>query len=316
MTGKTPHGPIQGFADVQASSRQQRRLERNRLAATESRQRRKQKELAQEERIVELEREVSGLRNDCPTWQSVFHRQLTKIFNQTYIQFPEPVAQFLCYWEMYRITRSHKEFCKTSWIDWGHSRFAANMLRARKKCLQEGYDGFINPEHRCWSHLLTDSELALAGVSIDSHGNFIESTYEDWHESSTYVSSLDWTTTRDRINGWLLDCLQSSETLTKTHKGFLNDSSLDHDDWARLVLKYWSLDEAASGSACEPYPTDGAVGSEGGRHTARVTVTSVKITGMKRANKAMCNESEQESRPAKLRRVVEDPPPDDPLSWN
>jgi hypothetical protein len=42
------------------------------------------------------------------------------------------------------------------------------------------------------------------------------------------------------------------------------------EDWARLVLKYWTVDDAARPSEYEDCSTNGAVDSEGACHSTRV----------------------------------------------
>ncbi|MCJ1393723.1 hypothetical protein MMC18_006599 [Xylographa bjoerkii] len=68
---------------------------------------------------------------------------------------------------------------------------------------------------------------------------------------STLESSLlqTWTSTRDRINGWLLHSLRADDKLAQLHRSILGEQNLGEKAWARLVLKYWTLDEAATGNA-------------------------------------------------------------------
>ncbi len=70
-----------------------------------------------------------------------------------------------------------------------------------------------------------------------------------------------WSTTRDRINGWLLHSLRADDSLARLHRSMLADSDLDEKDWARLVVKYWTLDEAATGFELTASASVGAIHS-------------------------------------------------------
>jgi hypothetical protein len=82
------------------------------------------------------------------------------------------------------------------------------------------------------------------------------------------TSSLrNWNSSHDRINGWLLHILQASKEAASLHRSFLPDPSIDDDNWARLVLKYWSLDGAAPKHELSSHnrPASTAVDSQGSR---------------------------------------------------
>ncbi|MCJ1432006.1 hypothetical protein MMC27_001362 [Xylographa pallens] len=66
---------------------------------------------------------------------------------------------------------------------------------------------------------------------------------------STLASHLlqSWTTRRDRINNWLLHSLRADDQLAQLHRSILGEQHLSEKAWARLVLKHWTLDEAATG---------------------------------------------------------------------
>ncbi|KAL8922358.1 MAG: hypothetical protein Q9208_005211 [Pyrenodesmia sp. 3 TL-2023] len=57
-----------------------------------------------------------------------------------------------------------------------------------------------------------------------------------------------WSTTRDRINSWLLHCLRCDERQAQLHKSMLTEPDIDDEKWARDVLRHWNLDEAATGA--------------------------------------------------------------------
>lgn len=123
-----------------------------------------------------------------------------------------------------------------------------DLRDARRRCLQAG-------------HSLYEIDQALHHTShTDPEPNLIN--HSDMFEirRKTMDSSLigKWTTTRDRINRWLLHSLRSDDSLAKLHRSMLADEDLTEKAWARLVVKYWALDEAAIG--CE-LPTSLSVGA-------------------------------------------------------
>jgi hypothetical protein len=76
---------------------------------------------------------------------------------------------------------------------------------------------------------------------------------------------------QDRINMWLLRNLQESSEEKTFHRSFLTRAeNLDEEKWARLVLKYWWLGDAAVVPENEPLSTNGAVDSAGMCHSVRV----------------------------------------------
>lgn len=70
-----------------------------------------------------------------------------------------------------------------------------------------------------------------------------------------------WTTKRDQINHWLLESLRCSEESAELHRSFLADNSVDEKEWARQLLKYWPLDDAATGAGLGTATSEGAVDS-------------------------------------------------------
>lgn len=71
----------------------------------------------------------------------------------------------------------------------------------------------------------------------------------------------EWSTNRDRINRWLLHCLQSDEEQAQLHKSMLAEPLLSDEDWARQVLRHWYIDEAALGHEVKTSLSIGAVDS-------------------------------------------------------
>lgn len=71
----------------------------------------------------------------------------------------------------------------------------------------------------------------------------------------------EWSTNRDRINRWLLHCLQSDEEQAQLHKSMLAEPLLRDEDWARQVLRHWYIDAAALGHEVKTSLSIGAVDS-------------------------------------------------------
>lgn len=70
-----------------------------------------------------------------------------------------------------------------------------------------------------------------------------------------------WSTNRDRINGWLFHVLRSDERQAHLHRSMLVESDINDEIWARLVLKHWNLDGAATGRELGTLLSIGAVDS-------------------------------------------------------
>ncbi|KAL8684698.1 MAG: hypothetical protein Q9224_006180 [Gallowayella concinna] len=70
-----------------------------------------------------------------------------------------------------------------------------------------------------------------------------------------------WTDTRDGINRWILHSLRADEAQARLHRSMLAEPDIGDEAWARLVLKYWTLDEAATGTELWTSLSVGAVDS-------------------------------------------------------
>ena len=110
----------------------------------------------------------------------------------------------------------------------------------RRQCIQSGYS-------------LHEVDAAL-GQPMDHQRTQDVPTakcHEDMFEirRRTLDSGLlrDWTSTRDRINNWLLHSLRSDDSHARLHRSLLAEQELDGNEWAALVLEYWTSDEAATG---------------------------------------------------------------------
>jgi hypothetical protein len=78
-------------------------------------------------------------------------------------------------------------------------------------------------------------------------------------------------TKRGRINCWLLQNLIASPEESRRHRSYLpNGQNLGEGQWARLVLEFWLIDEAAIGVESRSSSTNGAVDSDGMCHSDRV----------------------------------------------
>lgn len=79
-----------------------------------------------------------------------------------------------------------------------------------------------------------------------------------------------WTSKLDRTNAWLLENLASSDEAVALHRSYIpNSEMLDEKHWARLVLKYWLLDEAGAPSRLRSPSTIGAM-MDGMCHSIKV----------------------------------------------
>ena len=88
-------------------------------------------------------------------------------------------------------------------------------------------------------------------------------------------------TQHDRINMWLLNNLEASNKEKRLHRSFLPQGVIwDEEEWARLVLKYWLLDEAATGREDRCFSSNGAVDSDGMCHSERVLFENLTSSGL------------------------------------
>ena len=77
-----------------------------------------------------------------------------------------------------------------------------------------------------------------------------------------------WSSTQDRINRWLLHSLVTDETQNRLHRSQMPQPDLDEPAWLRLILRYWFIDEAATGVEIAYSLSGGAVGSRTGSSLA------------------------------------------------
>ena len=69
----------------------------------------------------------------------------------------------------------------------------------------------------------------------------------------------DWSNRRDRINRWLLHCLQSDNTQCQLHRSMLADPLRDEQEWARNTFMHWYSDDAAMGEEVDASLSGGAI---------------------------------------------------------
>lgn len=127
--------------------------------------------------------------------------------------------------ESLQVLRNEKERVRKACIVAGHSVREIDALMA---------NGILEQPHQEQGTHLTTIPNHQGMFSIRKH---------------TQDSRLldGWSTTRDRINSWLLQTLRSDERQAHLHRSMLAEPETDDDVWARNVLRHWNLDEAATG---------------------------------------------------------------------
>lgn len=105
-----------------------------------------------------------------------------------------------------------------------------------------------------------------------------EQQHKGWWDVLHHIGSQNWVSKKDRINSWLLQNLAAQPSEALHHRRYLQDEGvagdqLSDEEWARLVLKFWTLDDAARPSESVDCSTNGAVDSDGACHSARVKLS-------------------------------------------
>lgn len=137
-------------------------------------------------------------------------------------------------------------------------RYNEKMLgKLRSQCIQDGHSLYE-----------IDSVLDLS-VSTNSFGGSREHKHMLAIRKKTLDSNLlqAWVSTRDRINSWLLHSLRSDDKLAQVHRSMLADPEINEKEWARLTLKWWTLDEAATGIPWTPSQSVAATASKNSQST-------------------------------------------------
>lgn len=151
------------------------------------------------------------------------------------------------------------------------SKLERQLAALRTQCLEENIalhqvDEILNACH------LHDPETGLMAPQINT------SSYH--HDllalrKKALKTKPAWTSKLDRINNWLFDNLSHSTDNAALHRSMLpSGQSMSEKDWARSVIKFWSIDEAAMGDEYLGTSSRGAVGSWG---DSRGAITRYKI---------------------------------------
>ena len=111
--------------------------------------------------------------------------------------------------------------------------------------------GINNSFEPCTGTILEDFEFHTG------HESELEGPPRNNLMSSSWDAGLliEWDSTRDRINRWILHALGTDDRQADVHRGyclreqprFSEIERVSGKAWSRLVIKYWFLDEAATG---------------------------------------------------------------------
>ena len=143
-----------------------------------------------------------------------------------------------------------------------------NLQNLRMRCISEGY-ALYDIDHRFG--LLETIDAGIRAEDRDPNSNLMQPTPQTASEILAYeVRKTNprllgtWSSNRDRVNRWLLHCLQADDAQAQLHKSILAEPPADDTDWARQLLGHWYWDEAATGGELQLSLSVGAVHS----HTA------------------------------------------------
>lgn len=136
--------------------------------------------------------------------------------------------------------------------------------RYRGACWRQGYDV-----------VELDRELEAPDKAPDIRQEIAsEQHHMSWWDVLHHVGSQDWLTKKDRINSWLLQNLAAEPGEALCHRKCLQEEGmgdqLSEEEWARLVLKFWTIDDAAQPLEHTECSTNGAVDSDGACNSTRV----------------------------------------------
>jgi hypothetical protein len=128
------------------------------------------------------------------------------------------------------------------------------LTRLRIQCLKEGHSLHLINEvlNSCKIH------DPVTGLRLPTHNTAASHTDLLALRKRTLKHKIYSTdpsyTKRDRINRWLFQNLQNSPENAALHRSMMTsgtEKDLDEKSWARTVVKYWSIDEAATGEEYE-----------------------------------------------------------------
>ncbi|KAH8592561.1 hypothetical protein B0O99DRAFT_234303 [Bisporella sp. PMI_857] len=116
-------------------------------------------------------------------------------------------------------------------------------------------------------------------VSLDRYPSS-EGQQTAWWNVLHHKISRRWVTKKDRINSWLLQNFAAIPEEANRHRALLpNGDELSEEQWARIVLKFWPLDEAAPRFEHSICSTNGAVDSAGACHSVKVLLSALPFSG-------------------------------------
>ena len=151
-----------------------------------------------------------------------------------------------------------------------------SLMRSKQACWNLGFD-LSSFDHGLTTNNTTGVPFAKSELERGEQEQ-CEHLLNTWQDILHERAVRTWGTSKDRINSWLLQNLAVSQEEQKTHRSFLhNEKGLDENEWARLVLKYWLIDEAAVGNEEEACSTNGAVDSSGLCHSTRVILNTLPV---------------------------------------
>ena len=128
------------------------------------------------------------------------------------------------------------------------------LTRLRTQCLKEGHSLHLINE------VLTSCKIhdPDTGLRLPTHNTAARHTdllalRKRTLKHGIYSTDTSYTK-RDRINRWLFQNLQNSPENAALHRSIMTggtEKDLDEKSWARTVVKYWSIDDAATGEEYE-----------------------------------------------------------------
>ena len=170
------------------------------------------------------------------------------------------------------------------------------LTAARKRCVLEG-------------HSLYEFDQRLRPPTNNDKTDRFWDQYNEHERSQAnnrYLQEMrdgetaifgEWSTTRDRINCWMLHCLQSDDAQTQVHRSMLAEPPLDDEHWAIQVLDNWEVDEAALGHSLETAHSAGAVDSREVSQLERpISDIGLKVVALEISDEANGGEISQASR--------------------
>ncbi|KAH8743713.1 hypothetical protein F5882DRAFT_423763 [Hyaloscypha sp. PMI_1271] len=131
-----------------------------------------------------------------------------------------------------------------------------SLATLRTKCLLEGHSLHLIDEvlTSCKIH---DPVTGLRRSSENAairHADLLALRKHTLKQRNLDLSVEQSYTKRDRINRWLFQNLQNSPENAGLHRSMMVGgvgNEMDEKTWARMVVKYWSIDEAATGQEYE-----------------------------------------------------------------